>query len=357
MSSYLKIITFSISLFPFIALLMTLPLLFRQYRKHGAVSKFFLFLSYSFMFYLLSAYLLTILPLPPIESVRNFSGPMQNLRLFQFVRDFFQHSGFEISQPRTWMLALKSPQFIQPSFNFLLTLPFGFYLNYYWKKGWKVTFLLSFLLTLSFETIQRSALFGIYPRPYRLFDVDDLLINTLGSMFGFCLSEKVKNYLPDLNKIEEIIEKRSQSISLVRRFVALMIDLILILFVGVIFPIPIIWTILLVVLLPQVLFAKTFGMKLLHFKIETKSKKRILWRFILGFGLNFSLLFILNNLLNATGHALEQELSMLLYLIMTTTVIVLISAISLFVSIFSKSKQFWFENFTKARVVSTFKKE
>ncbi|MCG5648116.1 VanZ family protein, partial [Oliverpabstia sp. DFI.9.49] len=41
------------------------------------------------------------------------------------------------------------------------------------------TFILSFLLTLSFELIQRSALFGLYPRPYRLFDVDDLMINTL----------------------------------------------------------------------------------------------------------------------------------------------------------------------------------
>ena len=95
-------------------------------------------------------------------------------------------------------------------------MPFGLYLRYLFKRSFKQTFVLSFLLTLSFELIQRSALFGLYPRPYRLFDVDDLMINTLGSLIGFGIAVIFSRFLPDLDatKVE------SSRVSLSRRFIA-----------------------------------------------------------------------------------------------------------------------------------------
>lgn len=42
-------------------------------------------------------------------------------------------------------------------------------------------------LSLVFELTQLSGLFGLYPRPYRLADVDDLMTNTLGGMVGYWL--------------------------------------------------------------------------------------------------------------------------------------------------------------------------
>ena len=64
--------------------------------------------------------------------------------------------------------------------NILLTLPFGVYLHYYFKQSLPRTVLFSFLLSLFYEGSQLSALFGIYPGPYRLADVEDLICNTLG---------------------------------------------------------------------------------------------------------------------------------------------------------------------------------
>lgn len=42
-------------------------------------------------------------------------------------------------------------------------------------------------LTLGIETAQATALFGLYPCPYRTFDVFDLLLNVLGVLAGFGL--------------------------------------------------------------------------------------------------------------------------------------------------------------------------
>ena len=43
-------------------------------------------------------------------------------------------------------------------------------------------------LTLFIETAQLTALFGLYPCPYRQFDVDDLILNVAGILAGFALA-------------------------------------------------------------------------------------------------------------------------------------------------------------------------
>ena len=70
-------------------------------------------------------------------------------------------------------------------FNFIMIIPFGIYLRYYFRCGFRRTFLFSFLLSLFFELTQLTGLYFLYPRGYRLFDVDDLLNNTLGGIAGY----------------------------------------------------------------------------------------------------------------------------------------------------------------------------
>ena len=68
--------------------------------------------------------------------------------------------------------------------------PLGIYLRYYFRQGFLQTVRWGFLVSLSIELLQLSGLLFIYPRPYRLFDVDDLITNTLGAALGyiaFCL--------------------------------------------------------------------------------------------------------------------------------------------------------------------------
>lgn len=63
--------------------------------------------------------------------------------------------------------------------NTLLFLPFGFLLPILWKKcrSWKMTVASGFLLSLMVEILQMFC--------YRVTDVNDLLMNTLGTLLGY----------------------------------------------------------------------------------------------------------------------------------------------------------------------------
>ena len=100
--------------------------------------------------------------------------------------------------------------------------------------------LCSFLLSLSFECLQLSGLFFIYPRPYRLFDVDDLITNTLGGVIGYGLTPIVAHFLPSREKLDERSYHKGMRVSAMRRMFAFAIDIIvtLILYIMISFLLP-----------------------------------------------------------------------------------------------------------------------
>ncbi|MFD0897186.1 VanZ family protein [Loigolactobacillus binensis] len=169
MRAYLYPIKIALLVFPFLALAITIPFLIHQYRKYGALTGWRAFVLYTFVFYLLTAYFLVVLPLPPRHLVALYTSPHYNLKPFLFVREFMQETVLQWREPSTYLPALKQSAFVQPTFNVILTIPFGAYLRYYFQRRFPQVLLLSFALTLFFETTQLSGLYGIYPRPYRLF--------------------------------------------------------------------------------------------------------------------------------------------------------------------------------------------
>ena len=224
MSSYLLPIKAAILLFPLLAAVFTLPYILVQYRRYGALLMLRVAVVYSFILYLMCAYFLTILPLPPVGEVAQYTRPIVQLRPFQFVRDFLAGSGFGPGDVHTWLPAMKASTFYQAVFNVLLVLPFGVYLHYYFDRGFWSTSLLSFLLSLSFELIQLSALFGMYPRPYRLFDVDDLLLNTIGGVIGWVITPLFCWFLPPRERLDARSYQKGRRVSYTRRLVALAVD-------------------------------------------------------------------------------------------------------------------------------------
>ncbi len=70
LAPYISSIRLIVVLFPFLALLLLLPFLIRQYHRYGAISGWLVGVNYAFVFYLLCAYALIILPLPTVEQVR-----------------------------------------------------------------------------------------------------------------------------------------------------------------------------------------------------------------------------------------------------------------------------------------------
>lgn len=229
MEPYLIPIGTAFLLFPLIALVLTLPYMLYSYRRYGAVSPLRSLVLFSFLLYLLCAYFLVVLPLPNPAKVAQLQTPVAQLVPFTFVNTFLQQAPFVLSNPATYLPTLTSHAFLEPAFNLLLTLPFGVYLCYYFRENLPKTLLATFLLSLFFELTQLSALYGLYPRPYRLFSVDDLMLNTLGGVLGYLLGKEVRRLLPSKAAMDRHSYRRSSQVGYLRRGAANVVDLGLIL--------------------------------------------------------------------------------------------------------------------------------
>lgn len=228
MSAYLIPLQTALLLFPFLAAVITLPYSILQYRKYGSILPIRVLIVYSFIFYLLCAYFLVLLPLPSIEEVAQYTKPIMQLIPFASLKEFTLNSSLIWNDPSTYLTALNEPSLYLILFNILLTVPFGVYMRYYFRCSWKKTLLLTFFLTLSFECLQLSALFGIYPRPYRLFDVDDLMTNTLGGMLGYAITPLFSHFLVSRSRMDEKAYDRGRTVSPLRRAIAFLFDSLLI---------------------------------------------------------------------------------------------------------------------------------
>lgn len=63
MSTYINNVYVAALLFPFLSALLSIPYAIYQYRRYGSISLWKTFLVFSFIFYLLCAYFMVILPL------------------------------------------------------------------------------------------------------------------------------------------------------------------------------------------------------------------------------------------------------------------------------------------------------
>lgn len=215
MARYIEIIKFGIIIFPIIAGFITLPYLLFHYHKYGSLPFIRVLIVYSFILYLLIAYFEVILPLPHRWEVQYLTTPTKQLELFHFV-DQLKIGIQEVGYRQLY----KTPVFYTTFLNFCLTIPFGAYMKFYFKQSFVKTLMWTFLLSLFFELTQITGLYFIYSRPYRLFDVDDLLINTLGAIPGFIIGWILSYFVPNLSQVNDTALVKGRRVSVLRRFVS-----------------------------------------------------------------------------------------------------------------------------------------
>lgn len=225
MSVYTHNILTAAMLFPFIALAITVPYMVYQYRKFGSIPWLRTLIVYSMVFYLMCAYFLVILPLPENRTATVAYAAVPQLVPFNFVREFLAETTFSLSDPSTWLSAVRDPHVYEAVFNVLLLVPLGMYLRYYFKRTWQQTLAIGFLVTLFFELSQLTGLWGIYAHPYRLFDVDDLMLNTLGAMTGFLIVGPAMRVLPDIRMMNAEARQAGMRASVTKRALSFFIDL------------------------------------------------------------------------------------------------------------------------------------
>lgn len=371
MSAYIEPIKIAIISFPFVALLLSLPILVYHYHKYGVFLKWFAVVIYSFILYLLAAYFLVILPLPDIEQVAKSTLPAYNIRPFTFVREFIAHTVWQPFDLSTYFPAFKQSVVIQPLFNVFLTLPFGVYLRYGFKRNLKQTLAFSFLLSLFFELTQLSGLYGIYPRPYRLFDVDDLFLNTLGGAIGYWLTPFFRLFFPRDSEIEMTLKDKSKhQVTYLRRLVAFVVDWVLVgwildfahSFLGFFIPNDFLSIIVIVgyyYFVPLTIFkGQTIGKKIINLKIISEDGKDLTKRALLKrqllFGFNcFLICYLLPQILSATGTVPDEQLDTFYYLALIFIAYALLFVIHIFINMIFKKKQLIYEKVSHTYQIST----
>lgn len=365
MNNYLEIIKEALVFFPFIALIISIPFILFQYHHFGSISKVKVLIIYSFVLYLICAYFLVILPLPSLEEVANLKTPRAQLIPFSFILDFINESGFDITNYKTYLNFLLRPSFYVPIYNIVLTIPFGFYLKYYLKKDLKNVILDSFLLSLFFELTQLTGLYFIYERGYRLFDVDDLILNTLGGIVGFILTKPLIKYLPKIEVINEKAREVGKKVSGLRRTTYFFLDLFLFIIFEVFIRILIkskyafiISLIIYYVLMPYILKGKTLGGKFLNLKIINNKEKnniiniffRVFFFVLTYFVIPLVLLIVAKNL---SYMNIARSLRGIVWLI-SLGLIFLLYVISAIKFLFTNKKMLY-EKLSKTELVSTIK--
>lgn len=276
-------IEYAFIVFPFIAFILTIPFLIHQYRKFGSIPMLKSFCFYSMILYLICAYFLIMLPLPSIEKVASMTGPTSQLVPFQFIKDIMATVSFKITNITDVINIFKHSTIYTIMFNIVLTLPFGVYLRYIFKKKWYHTIIYTFLLSLFFELTQLSGLYGIYPRAYRLFDVDDLMINTIGGLIGHIITPLITFFIPSIDKLDEKSYKKGTRVTLIRRGVSLAIDILFVIVFNILAKILLFGTglgnysllfvlILYYLLIPMFTSGKTLGKKVIKLKISSKDE-------------------------------------------------------------------------------------
>ena len=292
MSGYLSAIGQGLVFFPLAALLLTLPYIAWNYRRYGSVLSLRILIVYSFILYLICAYCLVIFPLPSGAEAAALSGHRMQLVPFSFLADFAREARGAGSFPAAVRAVVGSSAFLVTGFNLLLTLPFGVYLRYYFGCGARRTLLFAFLLSLFFELTQLSGLYGFYPRAYRLFDVDDLLCNTLGGLAGYLVTGWLWRILPDRDRIDEKSYEKGERVTFPRRCFALLVDMLFVsLLYGLlsIFRLPFAFPVAYLLYFGLFQWAcggKSLGKRLTKFCVVNRDGSRVLlWRNLLRYAL------------------------------------------------------------------------
>ncbi|MFG0216283.1 VanZ family protein [Brevibacillus porteri] len=242
MSPYVFPIQYAFLVFMLGCYVLFVPWLIYTYRKDGFFSWWRLILSSSFLFYLLCALFLVLLPLPATRDTCAMQGEntvYYSLIPFTFVRDILKETSIVWSQPSSYIQLVRERAFLQATFNFLLLFPFGVYLRYFFQKReyWKRALGLGFVLSLFFEVTQLTGIYGIYLCPYRLFDVDDLILNSSGALFGFFVAPIILALFPSNKSIEAKRASVMESVTVlpVPQLLALLIDCIVVGFMSSLF--------------------------------------------------------------------------------------------------------------------------
>lgn len=180
----------AIVLWPFASVILTLPLLLLQLIWFKKINWSRSVITFLVILYGLALLAFTLYPLP--QDMTEFCQKnhlLPQLNPFEFISDI-QKAGIKA--------------ILQNALNVIFFLPFGLALRNFLGMKLHSVIIFSILLSLLIETMQLTAVFGIFECSYRLFDVDDVLMNTIGGILGYFVGFILPNFSRKKDEISEI---------------------------------------------------------------------------------------------------------------------------------------------------------
>lgn len=376
LGAYLFPIKTAIITFPIAGFILLIPFLIWQYRKHGYINYLRMLVLYSLLLFSMAAYYLIILPFPATFDTCSMQRPgTQHYQITPFtsIMDILRETKVNFANPMSYIGILKERAFLQVAFNFLLLLPLGVYLRYYFRRNLLQTVIITFFVSLFFEVTQLTGFYGLYNCPYRLFDVDDLFLNTLGGFAGYMIAPIFTYFLPDVHAMDEKVDLENKPVRMTRRFLALWMDWFVIgIVTSLIFNVKVsvafifspaekldelllvfVWIFVYFIVVPYFTNGKTIGKWILHFRVKGQGERITFIELCKRYGLLYYGIGGINYILIASRILNEQlEIIFLLLFFIFNGLILLHFALH----IFKRDKRLFYEKMSKTYNVITFKK-
>ncbi len=165
--------------------LATIPVLAATVRRYGRLRGWPLFAAAGLLASAVALAAFTVFPLPTEADLLCSAGGVQSWQLD------LGHSLDELRALNAGLGAtatLTSFTFWQLAANVALFVPFGFFLHQAARWPAIAVVATSFMVSAMIELSQGTAFFGLYPCPYRRFDIDDIVTNTTGAILGVIAS-------------------------------------------------------------------------------------------------------------------------------------------------------------------------
>lgn len=213
-------------LFPALAFVMFVPTAIVLYRRHGVMTRWRVLSLYGSVYYALTSFCMVIVPLPkPSVNVCKEYPSFAHPQLTPGVAfsDIWKEAHHRVTLDA---LILHNSAFWQTVFNLILLLPLGVFVRIHFRRGLAAATAAGFAGSLFFELTQYTGLWGLYACPYRLFAVDDLIVNTAGAALGWAAAGPLARALPALDALDDraLAPLAAGKIPFGRRLIALLLD-------------------------------------------------------------------------------------------------------------------------------------
>ncbi|WP_341995236.1 VanZ family protein [Microbacterium sp. LWH7-1.2] len=188
-----------------VGVLLFVPFVALSYRRRGGfgVGRFLMW--GAALVYAMAIWIYTLLPLPDPDTIACAGVNIDVTAIADDLRGAVVRRGSGFAA---------DPAVLQLLLNVLLFVPLGFFLRVLGGRGVITALVVGVALSGFVEITQLTGVWGLYPCAYRVFDVDDLLTNTLGAVLGSLLALAVPRRhrgsprLPDADQPQPVTRGR-----------------------------------------------------------------------------------------------------------------------------------------------------